>query len=107
MHFTKITYLQFDGNCEKNMITYLKTKANFEINIARLQAKIIALFSETFFMKLLQKLHVCLRNMYLFQRPVMWVTYHGHLFSKTFKTETMGMILNVYLEKIVIDVTKM
>ena len=41
MHFTKITYLQFDGNCEKNMITYLKTKANFDINIVRLQGKII------------------------------------------------------------------
>ena len=45
MHFTKITYLQFDGNCGKNMITYLKTKANFDINIARLQGKMIASFT--------------------------------------------------------------
>ena len=45
MHFNKITYLQFDGNCGKNMITYLKTKANFDINIARLQGKMIASFT--------------------------------------------------------------
>ena len=64
MHFTKITYLQFDGNCGKNMITYLKTKANFDINIARLQGKIIALFSETFFHKITTK------TTYLFQEYV-------------------------------------
>ena len=65
MHFTKITYLQFDGNCGKNMITYLKTKANFDIKIARLQGKIIGSFIyRDFFLniRLLQKLNLCFRN---------------------------------------------
>ena len=88
MHFTKITYLQFDGNCGKNMITYLKTKANFDINIAHLQG----FFSEH---KITTKT-TSLFQEYLFQRPVMWVTYHRDLFSNTFQTETMGMILNVW-----------